>query len=149
VAAASLRRAAAAAGSAAGPGSPAAKSEAAAYRAGPQDSSLGRVYQMNELDQQPMPVDRPAPHYPDAAKAAGSSGESVIEFMLRPDGSTADVHPVSSSDPDFAAAAAAAVQQWKFQPGRKGGQPVGVLMQVPIIFTLGNDDGFDGSPDWF
>ncbi|HEX3728646.1 MAG TPA: TonB family protein [Opitutaceae bacterium] len=107
----------------------------------------GRVYQLNELDQQPMPVAQAAPHYPDAAKVSGSSGQAMIEFTIGANGSTADVHAVNSSDPSFADAATAAVQQWRFQPGRKGGQPVGVLTQVPMVFSIKNDDG--GSPDWF
>ncbi len=36
-------------------------------------------------------------------------------------------------------AAIAAVSQWKFRPGQKGGQAVGTHMQVPIVFTLNND----------
>jgi RNA polymerase sigma factor (sigma-70 family) len=35
-------------------------------------------------------------------------------------------------------AAVAAVSQWKFAPGQKGGRPVGTHMQVPIVFALSN-----------
>jgi RNA polymerase sigma factor (sigma-70 family) len=38
----------------------------------------------------------------------------------------------------FEAAAIAAVSQWKFKAGRKGGRDVGTHMQVPIVFSLNN-----------
>ena len=36
-------------------------------------------------------------------------------------------------------AAVAAVQGWRFQPGKIAGQPVGSLAQVPIVFSLQDD----------
>jgi len=43
---------------------------------------------------------------------------------------------VRASNPEFGAAAVAAVSRWSFKPGRKAGHPVFTHMQVPIEFTL-------------
>jgi len=110
-----------------------------------QDKSGGAVYQTNELDRQPVPVAQPQPRFPEELRKQGSSGEAVIELVIEPDGSPSDVHSVFSSDPAFGDAAVASVQKWKFEPGQKGGRPVGSLIQVPIIFTLSDDE----NPQWF
>jgi TonB family protein len=91
-----------------------------------------------------VPVKQPAPHYPPALKQAGSQGQAVIEFTVGPDGTVTDAHPVHSTDPAFADAATAAVQQWQFKPGQLAGQPVGTRLQVPIVFQIVNDSG-----NWF
>jgi protein TonB len=40
----------------------------------------------------------------------------------------------SSSNPAFEAPALAAVKQWKFEPGKRNGEPVRFRMRVPITF---------------
>jgi len=40
----------------------------------------------------------------------------------------------SSPDPVFERPALTAVKQWKFEPGKRGGQAVRFRMRVPITF---------------
>jgi protein TonB len=40
----------------------------------------------------------------------------------------------NSSDPQFEAAALAAIRQWKFEPGKRGGKPVRFRMRQPFTF---------------
>ncbi|HVW20102.1 MAG TPA: TonB family protein [Opitutaceae bacterium] len=135
------RQAAAGAPAAAAPGAAAGGGRAASSRTGGQAVAADRIYQLGELDQLPMPLYQPQPAYPYELKRQGSSGQAVIECVVGPDGTLSGVHAVSSSDPAFADAATAAVRKWRFQPGRKEGQQVGAVLQVPIVFRHTSDDG--------
>jgi len=105
------------------------------------------VYTPAQLDQQPVPAHQVAPVYPPTMKQAGNEGQVVVEFVVGPDGTATDVRAISSSNPAFADAAVAAVQQWTFKPGQLGGQPVGAIMHAPMAFRLQDDDGTNGN--WF
>jgi TonB family protein len=60
----------------------------------------------------------------------------MVDFLVLPDGTVKSVQALDNSQPEFAAAAVAAVSQWTFKPGRLGGQPVTTKMRVPIDFSL-------------
>jgi len=42
----------------------------------------------------------------------------------------------SAGHADLDQAAAEAVRQWRFEPGRRGDEPVGIWVQVPVEFRL-------------
>jgi TonB family protein len=73
--------------------------------------------------------------------AAGSSGQVLVDFVVEGDGTAGEVSTTETSDPEFAKAAVAAIQQWKFTPGQIGGQPVGTRLQIPVIFGISEDSG--------
>ena len=58
----------------------------------------------------------------------------VIEFTVGPDGRAHDFRVVSSAGPPSAQLAIEALKQWEFEPGRKRGKPVAVVMRAPFIF---------------
>jgi len=60
----------------------------------------------------------------------------VIDAVIRPDGSVAQLQPKPDSDPDFAAAAMHAIRLWKFSPTRLNGEPVEVGMTVKVAFQI-------------
>jgi outer membrane biosynthesis protein TonB/DNA-directed RNA polymerase specialized sigma24 family protein len=63
----------------------------------------------------------------------------LVDFVVSAVGAAraeAGATPASAQD-EFEAAAIAAVSQWKFDPGQKGGQKVNTKMVTPINFTLG------------
>lgn len=127
-----------------------------------------------KLDRMPVPKQQVRPNYPAAARAAGVSGEVLVDFIVDAEGNVRNAvvakageggeHPrvklvnfvvaAAGSDvgagrseadakamaEEFAAAAVAAVSQWKFEPGMKGGRKVNTLQQVPIKFTLNNNE---------
>ena len=77
------------------------------------------------------------PVYPRTMQEAGLEAVVPIEAVIATDGVvtsarilTAQVHP------DFAAAALAAVRQWRFSPTLLNGKPVEVRMSVSIAFAL-------------
>jgi TonB family protein len=53
-------------------------------------------------------------------------------------GHVARARAFRASQPEFGAAAVAAVERWTFEPGRKNGRPVATHLQVPINFALDN-----------
>jgi RNA polymerase sigma factor (sigma-70 family) len=55
-----------------------------------------------------------------------------------PGGTNATQNADADAEQLLQAAAVAAVEKWKFNPGRKSGRDVNTHMQVPIVFSLGN-----------
>ncbi len=78
---------------------------------------------------------------------SGSNAEKTDVVVLQrmtvagDSGGAAETQPAADVSKFFEDAAVAAVSQWKFAPGQKGGRVVGTHMQVPIVFLLG-----DGKP---
>jgi TonB family protein len=66
----------------------------------------------------------------------GVEGQVLIDFLVLPDGAVTSAHAVENSQPEFAAAAVAAVSQWTFKPGLLGGRAVTTRMRIPIKFSL-------------
>jgi len=93
----------------------------------------------------PEPVYRAQPKYPAEMKVLGIPGEVQVEFVVIADGSVRDVKTSKATNEAFAAAAKAAIEQWKFKPGRKGGRDVNTRMVIPFVFTLAKND----LADWF
>lgn len=95
-----------------------------------------RVYDPSQLDQQPVPKSQARPQYPLALRRSGVGGEASVDFIIDTNGDVQNAYAIHSTYREFAISAVAAVSQWKFRPGRKGGQNVATHMQVPIVFTL-------------
>ncbi|HEX3730259.1 MAG TPA: TonB family protein [Opitutaceae bacterium] len=100
----------------------------------------GQIFDLSMLDQQPVATYQPQPNYPYEMKKQGISGQVVVEFLLYPDGTVHNAFAVSSTQHEFEANAIQAVTRWRFKPGRRGGRAVITRMQVPIVFTLSNDE---------
>jgi protein TonB len=93
----------------------------------------------------PEPVNRIQPKYPAEMKVLGITGEVQVEFVVSADGSVKDVKALSATNEAFATAATAAIENWKFKPGQKGGRAVNTRMVVPLMFALDKND----LADWF
>jgi TonB family protein len=65
---------------------------------------------------EPRPMVRIQPNYPDAALAAGREGEVTLEFTIAANGTVRDVVVVDSSSPEFEAAAVTALLRWRYLP---------------------------------
>lgn len=103
--------------------------------------NLGAVFDLRDLDQQPSPRGiRAEPQYPFEMKRAGISGEATLQFIVDSRGDVRDIIVIKSTHREFEAPSIAAVQKWKFKPGRKGGKPVNVRMQIPLAFNLADDE---------
>ena len=80
-------------------------------------------------------IRKPAPVYPPEAKAAGISGRVVLNVVVGKDGAVKDVALVSGH-PLLVPPAEDAVKQWVYKPTLLNGEPVEVLTQVEVNFTL-------------
>lgn len=85
----------------------------------------------------PIAVRTVTPVHPAELRLA--NGEAVLECLVDENGEVHDVKMVSETHPGFAAAAEAALLQWKFQPGTLEGRPRAVRLQVPFEFRLSPD----------
>lgn len=95
-----------------------------------------QVFDINSLDQKPVPTYQAQPQYPFEMKRAGVGGEVTVDFLVDSSGAVQNARAVRSTHREFEQPAVNAVMKWKFKPGRKGGRNVVTHMQVPIAFTL-------------
>ena len=98
------------------------------------------VFDISKLDQQPVARFQARPQYPFEMRRAGISGEVLVDFIVDTNGDVRNAYAVKSSQREFEAAAVQAVSKWKFKAGRKNGHAVYTHMQVPIVFTLNEDN---------
>jgi protein TonB len=97
------------------------------------------VFDISKLDQVPSPRFQARPQYPFEMRRAGISGEVLVDFIVDTNGDVRNAFAVHSSQREFESAAVQAVSKWKFRAGRKNGHSVFTHMQVPIVFTLDQD----------
>jgi len=97
------------------------------------------VFDISKLDQVPSARFQARPQYPFEMRRAGISGEVLVDFIVDTNGDVRNAFAVHSSQREFESAAVQAVSKWKFRPGRKSGHVVFTHMQVPIVFTLDQD----------
>jgi TonB family protein len=78
------------------------------------------------------------PVFPEIAKTRKKRGTVTLHAVVRKDGSTDVIEVLKSTTPycGFETAAAAAVEQWRYKPGFKDGEPVDVYFTVGIDFIL-------------
>ncbi len=94
------------------------------------------VFDISKLDQVPSPRFQARPQYPFEMRRAGISGDVLVDFIVDTNGDVRNAFAVHSSQREFEAAAVQAVSKWKFRAGKKNGHSVFTHMQVPIVFTL-------------
>jgi protein TonB len=81
-------------------------------------------------------VNRPPP-YPRMARRQGYEGTVVLEVLVDRHGRVGDSRVFSSSGYALLdKAAMAAVEEWLFEPGRRGHESVAMWVRVPIRFVL-------------
>jgi protein TonB len=92
---------------------------------------------VGQVAQRPQLVHRVQPLYPESARRRDVQGLVLLEAILDREGRVEPAVKVLKSIPMLDAEAVAAVRQWRFQPARnRGGDPVRVVLEIPIRFTL-------------
>jgi periplasmic protein TonB len=77
------------------------------------------------------------PAYPGSARRLGIQGMTTLRVFVAADGRVGEVVvQESAGHPDLDAAAADAVKRWRFEPARRGAEPVGVWVLLPVQFRL-------------
>jgi protein TonB len=102
-------------------------------------TKLTNVFNLADLDQQPLARNQPKPVYPFEMRRAGVTGEVTVGFIVNVNGEVQDAYAVRSTQREFESAAIQAVLKWRFRPGKKSGKAVNTRMQVPIVFSITED----------
>ena len=77
------------------------------------------------------------PSYPAAARRLGVQGTTILRVFVAADGRVGDVTvETSAGHPDLDQAAAEAVRRWRFEPGRRGAEAIGMWVRLPVEFRL-------------
>ena len=78
---------------------------------------------------------KPTPEYPPLAKMARIQGTVRLEAIIAKDGTIQDLK-VLSGHPLLVKSALDAVKQWRYQPTLLNGEPVEVVTEIDVNFTL-------------
>jgi protein TonB len=77
------------------------------------------------------------PAYPSNARRLGIQGTTLLSVFVAADGRVGDVVvKQSAGHPDLDQAAADAVKRWRFEPARRGDEPVAIWVLLPVEFRL-------------
>lgn len=97
---------------------------------------LGHLFDLADLDQNPVLVSQVRPIYPYEMSRAGVSGEVTVSLVVDSEGRVRNAVATRSTHRAFEAAAVQAVLKWRFRPGTKSGRPVNTRMTQLIVFNL-------------
>ena len=84
----------------------------------------------------PRAIFRPDPEYSEEARKAKYQGTVVLECVVGPDGRVHAAKVSRSLGMGLDEKAIEAVKNWKFEPARKDGQAVSVLVSIEVNFRL-------------
>jgi TonB family protein len=87
----------------------------------------------------PKVVSEARPHYTATAMRAKIEGTVILSAVVEKDGTVGDVKVLKALDPGLDEEATRAAKQWRFEPGRKDGTPVPVIVTLELTFTLRKD----------
>ena len=74
--------------------------------------------------------------YTDEGRRRNVTGDVVLEIVVRHDGSVGDVRVLQGLGSGLDQRAVAAVRQWRFDPARRKGAAVDVIVEVAVEFSL-------------
>ena len=83
-------------------------------------------------------VTKVQPIYPVAAKVARVQGSVTLEMVVSKEGEPLDLRVLSSPSDDLTQSALEAVRQWRYKPTLLNGNPVEVVTDVLVNYTLVN-----------
>jgi TonB family protein len=95
-----------------------------------------RVYHPGDGVAFPKLVYSPGPPYTDEARKAKVSGIVLLNILVGADGLVHEASVRRSLRPDLDESALRTVKTWRFEPGRKDGQPVAVQVTVEVSFNV-------------
>lgn len=98
--------------------------------------SIGKIFNLDDLDRIPEPVLQPAPLFPHQFRREANTATVIVEFVVDTQGLVLDPFVINSTHTGFNDAAIAGVGRWKFRPGMRAGRKVATRMRVPIQFRL-------------
>lgn len=100
------------------------------------DAAAESIFSAADLDQKPRVIYQPGLQIGNAVRRAGG-GTVVIIFLVNEQGGVVNPKVQQSDHPALENPALAWIRQWKFEPGKRNGEPVQFRMRVPITFPEG------------
>ena len=94
------------------------------------------VFQIGEIIDPPTIIYRRDPIYSEDARKAQYEGTVVLEAIVRKDGSVEIVRVVRGLGLGLDENAMEALSEWRFSPAMRNGQPVDVVLNIEVNFTL-------------
>jgi periplasmic protein TonB len=77
------------------------------------------------------------PRYPDSARRQGIEGTVLVKAYVTEQGRVGEVQVAQSAGhAELDRAAVEAVRRWRFEPARRGRQPVAMWVSIPVKFIL-------------
>lgn len=96
----------------------------------------GGAYRVGGGVSAPKVVYDPDPEYSEEARKAKFQGTVVLWLVVSPDGHPQQIRVTRSLGMGLDEKAMEAVRQWRFEPAKKDGQPVPVMINVEVNFRL-------------
>ena len=84
----------------------------------------------------PTVLKRVEPKYSDLARHAKTTGIVIVEAVIDKNGNVDQVRIIKGLPLGLSEAAEEAVKAWKFKPGTLNGEPVDVIFNLTVNFTL-------------
>ena len=97
---------------------------------------LDDVFSMAELDQKPRPIYQASPKMNKQLRRKTPATVYII-CVIDEKGRVKTPKVQKTTDSSFNQAAVAAVKQWKFEPGKRGGKTVSSRIRIPMTFPKG------------
>jgi TonB family protein len=90
----------------------------------------------SEVDRLPELLGDLAPRYPDELRRAGLSGETLLEYVIDRDGRVVpgSIRVMRTSHPAFAQSAIESLKRARFNPARRAGRSIAVVVRQRIRF---------------
>jgi protein TonB len=95
------------------------------------------VFSIADLDQVPRVVYQPPPEFPPELRRKKTAGAVYVVFVVDRAGRVTNPAVQKSTNAALDQAALTAVKRWRFEPGKRAGQPVPFKMRAPITFSSG------------
>jgi TonB family protein len=105
-------------------------------QAGDAAKPYGQVYRLGKDVSAPVLIHSEPPEFPASAQAKKGTfdGKCLIALVVDASGMPHDVHVKRSLGSDFDASAIKAVQQYRFTPAKRAGEPVAVALLIEVDF---------------
>ncbi len=96
----------------------------------------GGAYRMGSGISPPQPIKQVRPSYTDDALAKKVEGEVILEVIILAEGKIGPVRIIRGLAAGLNEKAIECVRQWRFVPGKFKGQPVDVVAEIAVEFSI-------------
>jgi protein TonB len=110
--------------------------EGPGYGPGHGGGAGGGVFRVGGGVSAPKAIYQPDPEYSEEARKVKQMGVVVLQLVVGPDGNPRDIQVIRTLGMGLDEKAIEAVKKWRFEPAKKDGKPVAVLVSVQVDFHL-------------